>query len=126
MAARPKSICRKPACGALIDAPGYCEKHAKQATGWVRSHGDKTSAQRGYGYEWQKRRERILARDFGLCQIKGPRCRVIATEVDHKVSKAAARQLRWTEAQIEDDSNLQSACQTCHKEKTSTERAGRV
>jgi 5-methylcytosine-specific restriction protein A len=122
MAARPKSICRKVACGALIDAPGYCAKHAKQATGWERSNGGKTSAERGYDYAWQKRRERIMARDCGLCQIKGANCRHIASDVDHKVNKVTARAQGWTEAQIEDDSNLQAACRTCHKEKTAAER----
>lgn len=124
MAARPKSICRKVGCGKLVDAPGYCEKHAKQSSGWVRSNGDKTSAQRGYGYEWQQRRERILQRDCGLCQIKGRTCRVIATEVDHKISKAAAREARWTSDEIEAESNLQAACSPCHKAKTQAERAG--
>lgn len=125
MPARPKTICRKVGCGKLIDAPGYCEKHAKQSSGWVRSNGDQTSAQRGYGYDWQKRRERILLRDCGLCQIKGPACTFIANEVDHKVNKATARAQGWTSAQIDDDSNLQAACATCHKAKTGAERVGR-
>ena len=122
MPARPKSICRKAACGKLIDAPGYCEKHAKQSSGWERSNGGKTSTQRGYGYDWQQRRERILSRDAGLCQIKGPACRFIANEVDHKVNKATARALGWTAEQIEADTNLQASCSTCHKAKTNAER----
>jgi 5-methylcytosine-specific restriction protein A len=126
MAARPKAICRKVACGALIDAPGYCEKHAKQAVGWERTNGDKTSAQRGYGYAWQKTRERILSRDAGLCQIKGPTCRVIAGEVDHRVSKANARALGWASDRIDADANLQAACESCHKDKTIAEKTGRV
>jgi 5-methylcytosine-specific restriction protein A len=126
MPPRPKAICRKVACGALIDTPGYCEKHATLATGWVRSYGDKTSAQRGYGYEWQKTRERVLSRDCGLCQIKGPACRFIATEVDHKVSKANARALGWSRDRTEGDGNLQAACGPCHKDKTVSEKAGRV
>jgi len=126
MAARPKTICRKVSCGRLIDAPGYCDLHAKQASGWARSHGNQTSAQRGYGYEWQQRRERILQRDCGLCQIKGPACRFVASEVDHKVSKAAARAQGWKTEQIEADANLQAACSDCHKAKTQAERVGRV
>lgn len=126
MPARPKSICRKVACGALIDAPGYCARHAKQASGWVRSHGDKTSAQRGYDYAWQRRRERILERDCGLCQIKGSTCRFVANEVDHKVNKARALELGWSNDQIEDDSNLQAACSTCHTAKPPAEWGGRV
>lgn len=122
MPPRPKTICRKVACGALIDAPGYCAKHVQQSSGWARSNGGKTSTERGYDYAWQKRRERIMARDNGLCQIKGPSCTIVAGEVDHKVHKAAARAAGWTEARIEDESNLQAACSTCHKSKTNAER----
>ena len=43
MAARPKTLCRKVGCGRLVDAPGYCAQHAKQATGWNRSNQGKTS-----------------------------------------------------------------------------------
>jgi 5-methylcytosine-specific restriction endonuclease McrA len=63
-----------------------------------------------------------MARDCGLCQINGTECRFIATEVDHKVSKAKARALGWTDEQIDDDSNLQATCTTCHKAKTAAER----
>ncbi len=122
MAARPKSICRKVACGALIDAPGYCEKHAQQAVGWNRSHGDKSSTERGYGWAWQQLRARILSRDGGLCKIKRPGCTFVAHEVDHKIGKEAARAQGWTEDQIDDESNLQSTCVTCHKAKTQEER----
>lgn len=126
MAARPKAICRKVACGALIDAPGYCARHAQQAVGWTRTHGDKSSTERGYGATWQKLRKAVLSRDCGLCQIKGPTCTHVAREVDHKVSKARAQQLGWTEAQTDDESNLQSACTACHARKTQEERgAGR-
>jgi 5-methylcytosine-specific restriction protein A len=114
------------ACGALIDAPGYCVKHAQLKTGWARSHGDKTSAERGYGYAWQQTRKRILSRDAGLCQIKGPGCRYVAREVDHIVNKATARAKRWADDQIEADSNLQSVCGPCHAAKSKSEgEAGR-
>lgn len=124
MVARPKTVCRKVACGALVDAPGYCAKHAKQAVGWNRSHGDLTSAQRGYGYQWQQLRTRVLRRDAGLCKIKGKGCTYVAREVDHIVSKARARELGWNEAEMDADSNLQAACPTCHRAKTTAERGG--
>jgi len=124
MVARPKTICRKAGCGALIDAPGYCTKHAQLKTGWNRSHGEKTSTQRGYGYAWQQLRSRVLSRDKGLCQIRGRECRYVAREVDHKVNKAKARELGWSDAQIDDESNLQSCCVTCHREKTREEGGG--
>lgn len=123
MAARPKTICRKVACGKLIDAPGYCERHAKLNAGWMRSHGDKSSSERGYGWDWQKLRKRILSRDGGLCQIRGAACTYVAREVDHIVSKVKAGRLGWTEAQMDEESNLQSACVACHKVKTQAESA---
>lgn len=69
MALRPKTICRKGGCGRLIDAPGYCDRHTQLAVGWNRSHADKSSAERGYGYAWQQVRKRILSRDKGLPEI---------------------------------------------------------
>lgn len=123
MAARPKTICRKVACGTLIDAPGYCARHARQATGWNRSNEGKTSSERGYDYAWQQRRKRILSRDGGLCQIKGPGCTYVAREVDHIVNKAAARARGWADERIEADANLQSACSCCHAAKTKAEGA---
>ncbi|MCM1513332.1 MAG: phage tail sheath subtilisin-like domain-containing protein [Oxalobacter formigenes] len=38
MATRPKIICRHPGCGALIDLPGYCERHRQDA--WQLSMND--------------------------------------------------------------------------------------
>ena len=121
MAARPKTLCRKVACGALIDAPGYCARHAAQATGWNRSNEGRTSTERGYDYAWQQRRKRILSRDGGLCQIKGPGCTYVAREVDHVINKAAARARGWADEQIEAETNLQSVCPGCHKAKTKAE-----
>jgi 5-methylcytosine-specific restriction protein A len=122
MPARPKSICRKVACGALIDSPGFCEKHKEHATGWNRSNEGKTAAQRGYGWSWQLKRDRVLRRDCGICQIRGPNCCVIARDVDHIVNKKEAERRGWTKEQIDDETNLQSACTVCHKEKTAAER----
>ena len=124
MVARPKTICRKGGCGALIDAPGYCAKHEQLKTGWNRSHDGATSAERGYDYAWQQLRKRVLKRDKGLCQIKGSGCRFVAREVDHVVSKAAAREKGWTDTEIDDETNLQSACTPCHAAKTKAERGG--
>lgn len=121
MAGRPKTICRKAGCGRLIDAPGYCDRHAQLAVGWNRSHADKSSTERGYGYAWQQLRKRVLSRDKGLCQIKGVGCRYVAREVDHIVNKATARAQGWTDDQIDAETNLQSACAACHRAKTEAE-----
>lgn len=81
--------------------------------------------ERGYGKEWDRLRKRILERDCGLCQCK--HCTAagrvtLASEVDHIVSKAKAKALKWTDAQIDDESNLQAINSECHKRKTKEEQ----
>lgn len=116
MPARAASICRAAGCGRRIALPGYCETHAHLAAKWSRREDRKGSTtQRGYGWQWQKQRERILERDGGLCQPCVRLARVTeATDVDHIVSKANGG--------TDDDVNLQSICVDCHKAKTARER----
>jgi len=77
---------------------------------------------RGYGWEWEKTRARIIERDSGLCVPCGKQDRTtMGTEVDHITSKAEARANGWTNEQIEADANLQTICESCHREKTSSE-----
>ena len=61
---------------------------------------------------WKSLRRRVLARDYHSCQIQGPRCQLLATEVDHIVPN-------------EDHSmgNLRAVCRVCHREKTKLEAA---
>lgn len=82
---------------------------------------------RGYGTEWTRTRERILARDKGLCQpcLKEGRIHE-GTHVDHKVSRANARKLGWTVEQTEADDNLQAINKECHKRKTDAETGRRT
>lgn len=81
--------------------------------GWA-STSVQSTTERGYGWQWQKVRERILARDCGLCCMCKAHGRLtLATEVDHIVNKAAGGS--------DHDSNLQSACKPCHKAKTAAE-----
>jgi 5-methylcytosine-specific restriction enzyme A len=90
--------------------------------GWKPDQQRGNRHQRGYGYDWEKTRVRILQRDSGLCQ---PHLRqgtaAIGTQVDHVTSKAEARAHGWTTQQIEADENLQTICDECHREKTSRE-----
>lgn len=74
--------------------------------------------QRGYGWAWQQKRQRILERDHGLCCVCRGRGKVtLATEVDHITQKASGG--------TDDDENLQSICDDCHTAKTDAEN-GRV
>lgn len=78
--------------------------------------------ERGYGSEWDKLRRQILERDKGLCQPcrRAGRARP-ATQVDHIVSKAKAKTMRWSEARVNAETNLQAICKSCHDEKTLAE-----
>jgi len=74
--------------------------------------------ERGYGYEWTKKRAYVLARDGYLCQPcyrKGKP--TPATEVDHITPKS--------QDGTDDTDNLQAICSTCHKAKTAQEATGR-
>ncbi|MGE8338123.1 HNH endonuclease [Pseudomonas laurylsulfatiphila] len=69
---------------------------------------DKTSTQRGYGYKWQKARERYL-RDHPLCVYCARQgLTAAAGVVDHKVPHRGDQSLFW------DESNWQSLCKPCH------------
>jgi len=113
--ARP---CRQYRCANLVTSPaqrGFCDDHASQRSGWSRRpdrSGSTTS--RGYGWTWQKLRERILKRDGWICaQCKRAGRIVNATDVDHIVSKAKGG--------TDEPDNLQALCSVCHKAKTATE-----
>ena len=62
---------------------------------------------------WAKLRQSILKRDGYLCQIAGPGCTMLATEVDH-----------ITHGDDHDPSNLQALCHRCHAAKTASEAKG--
>ena len=68
----------------------------------------------GLPADWSARRGRVLQRDRGLCQIRGPRCTRTATDVDHV-----------RRGNNHDDENLQAVCRACHNGKTATESAAR-
>ncbi|ALA67567.1 HNH endonuclease [Corynebacterium lactis] len=55
----------------------------------------------------------VLNRDGGQCQVRGPRCEVVAVEVDHIVPVF--------EGGTDDLCNLQAVCGQCHRRKTRQE-----
>jgi 5-methylcytosine-specific restriction endonuclease McrA len=57
-------------------------------------------------------RRQVLRRDRHVCQIQGPNCSYVATEVDHVGSPEDHR-----------PESLQSAYRTCHGEKTKQQAA---
>jgi 5-methylcytosine-specific restriction protein A len=134
MPARPKSICRAPGCGKLIEMSGHCDKHKKA----VRKQQDDrrgTAAERGYDSKWVKAREFYL-RKHPLCvYCQRERRTTAATVVDHIIAHRLknaidsgdeqliirARALFW------DSANWQSLCAPCHNgRKQSEERSVRA
>lgn len=78
---------------------------------------DQTSAQRGYGYRWQKARAAFL-RDHPLCcmcQAEG--VVAVATVVDHKTPHRGDQKLFW------DRTNWQSLCAKHHSSDKQREEA---
>ena len=79
--------------------------------------------ERGYGSEWDKKRKRILKRDFGICQPCAKLGKIHAgREVDHIVSRAEGKKLGWSASRIESEGNLQTICTEAHKVKTAAEQ----
>src|SRR6185312_7307278 len=102
-------------CTVIVYPPAKrCDEHN---SGWKTSPRTESSRRTGTG-RWQALRVRVLQRDGHLCMIRGPRCTVVATEVDHVVATHLGG----------DDlmANSQSACKPCHSDKTAREaRAAR-
>lgn len=68
-----------------------------------------------YDYQWQQVRKQILA-ERCVCEIRGPKCTGIATEVDHIVPVDAGG------ARL-DPVNLRPACKNCNSGRASSEKA---
>ena len=66
-----------------------------------------------YDHSWQAVRIQILERDQHQCQVRGPRCRGTATQVDHIIPlvEGGARL---------DHSNLRASCSTCNAGRQNT------
>jgi len=86
-------------------------------TGWA---GRGSASERGYGAEWQRLRDQIMARDGGICRCKHCKASGIvlpAHEVDHITPKAHGG--------TDDPANLQAINRDCHKRKTAEDEGKR-
>jgi HNH endonuclease len=71
------------------------------------------------GTAWRKLRDSILKRDYYLCQVCKAKGRVTAAnEVDHRTPKAKGG--------TDDETNLQSICTPCHRDKSAADKGCRV
>ncbi|MDC8446445.1 MAG: HNH endonuclease [Nitrosomonas sp.] len=81
----------------------------------------KTSAERGYGYRWQRARDGYL-RKHPLCVYHEKRGQIVAaTVVDHIIPHRGDMSLFW------DSDNWQSLCKQCHDSiKQQQEKSGTI
>lgn len=83
--------------------------------GWNGSRHNTNRA--GSGWDEQAAAKRILERDGHRCQIRGPGCTGVASEVDHRLPTSI------TGPAGDHDGNKQAACVPCHRAKTQAEAA---
>lgn len=86
-----------------------------QAGSWRTS--DQNSAQRGYGYKWQKARLEFLREHPLCCMCEAQGIVKVATVVDHRVPHRGDQRLFW------DRGNWQSLCATHHSRDKQREEA---
>lgn len=97
--------CPTPGCDNRITTTRYCDEHTVHH--WTRPGNQR-------GGEHARWRRAVLARDKGVCQIRGPQCTRRATEADH-ITNIAEGGAEY------DTANGQGACEPCHKAKTQRE-----
>lgn len=88
-----------------------------QAGGWRTS--DQTSAQRGYGYKWQKAREQFLQQNPLCIRCKAEDKITVATVVDHRIPHRGDQKLFW------DRKNWDPLCTHHHSSDKQREEARR-
>jgi 5-methylcytosine-specific restriction protein A len=105
----------------LVAVGSYCDKHRRPDPGSFADPDRGTRHARGYGSQWDKKRERILIRDQGLCQecLRNGRLTEVGVKkfsyyCDHIVPKE--------DGGSDDDDNLQALCRSCHTAKTDQEK----
>jgi 5-methylcytosine-specific restriction protein A len=110
--------CGHQDCTALAYPPGrYCDNHHRENIGWNKSPRTASSG-RTSSRAWQLTRVKVLQRDRHTCQIRGPRCLVTASQVDHVVPVYRGG--------TDDMGNLRAVCIPCHNEVTAAQaRAAR-
>jgi 5-methylcytosine-specific restriction protein A len=98
-------------CGEVVpNGTKHCDVHkdVHKRQPWKSARTASSAATHARG--WSKLRASILERDGYRCQMRGPRCTGIATTVDH-IREVA-------DGGSDDPSNLQAACEPCHRSKT--------
>jgi 5-methylcytosine-specific restriction protein A len=115
----PTRLCLEPGCPNPATSKGRCDEHRKA------KERQRSRVRRADGIE----RNRFYARkhwtivrrhqlfEHPLCQINGPGCLGIASEVHHRVAMEAG-------GAPYDPANLASTCKPCHSRETMNEQRG--
>lgn len=106
---RAPKHCGIGGCTVIVPNGRRCPEHAN---GWKNSPPTASTLRTGTR-AWRETRARVLQRDNHRCQIRGPRCTINATEVDHRTPAYLGG--------TNDPANLQSVCHACHAQKTAQE-----
>ena len=123
------TFCKHPGCRRSVprgvDFCGHhksdAEKHAaaaRKAREARRTAFKGSSAKRGYGYRWQKLRNRFIAQHPFCEQCMKQGRLTIATDIDH------IKPHRGDPILLFDEENLQALCHACHSRKTASEDGG--
>lgn len=73
------------------------------------------------GRPWQRKRERIFERDGYVCQIHLERGEVKVVTLTGPLAGVCDHRVPLAEGGTDDDSNLQTICRDCDREKTQVE-----
>jgi 5-methylcytosine-specific restriction protein A len=116
MPQRAKSICRKPGCSTLIDAPGYCQRHTTEIDSRINFReldNRKTDEQKKFysSREWTSaslahRQSEPLCR---RCRADG---KIVAADMVHH--NPSREELIKRGLNPLDDKYLESLCNNCH------------
>lgn len=115
----PLRPCSLPGCPELVRGRGRCPAHEQKAQADDRAVRG-SSFERGYDAKWRARRKAHLERNpvCVMCLKESPTRVTPATVADHIDAH------KGDKAKFDDDSNLQSLCESHHSQKTSTEDRG--
>jgi len=115
MPLRPLQECTSPGCRVLVRG-SRCDKHPR--TPWQSRQG----SGRG-GSKWRNRRERIFTRDKYLCQRHLRLGQLVGVDLHGSNHGVCDHIVPLSQGGTDDDSNLETICQTCDKEKSMAEAA---
>jgi 5-methylcytosine-specific restriction endonuclease McrA len=69
---------------------------------------------------WKRTRRLVIFRAGGLCQVRGPNCKIHATTAHHRLPSSQYPDLFW------DLSNLEASCRPCNAHGANVKNENRV